>query len=148
MKKRVVPILLILLLLVACQSSKITTGVLEVKDAWARPAPTGDNGAVYLVIENGTAQDDVLLSARSEVASAIELHMSEMDGDHMSMNHKDEITLPAGEATKFSPGGLHIMLVGLTQDLKLGDTFDVTLNFQNTGEKVVTIVVKDDANDD
>lgn len=148
MKKRVVPILLTLLLLVACQSSKITTGVLEVKDAWARPAPTGDNGAVYLVIENGTAQDEVLLSASSEVASAVELHMSEMDSDHMSMNHKDEIALPAGEATKFAPGGLHVMLVGLTQELKVGDTFDVTLDFQNAGEKAVTVTVMENGSDE
>ena len=148
MKKRVVPILLTLLLLVACQSSKITTGVLEIKDAWARPAPTGDNGAVYLVIENGTAQDEVLLSASSEVASAVELHMSEMDSDHMSMNHKDEIALPAGEATKFAPGGLHVMLVGLTQELKVGDTFDVTLDFQNAGEKAVTVTVMEDGSDE
>jgi len=147
-KKRVVPILLTLLLLVACQSSKITTGVLEVKDAWARPAPTGDNGAVYLVIENGTAQDEVLLSASSEVASAVELHMSEMDSDHMSMNHKDEIALPAGEATKFAPGGLHVMLVGLTQELKVGDTFDVTLDFQNAGEKAVTVTVMENGSDE
>ena len=148
MKKRVVPIVLSLILLVACQSSKITTGVLEVKDAWARPAPAGDNGAVYFVIENGTTQNDVLLSAKSEIASAVELHISEMEGDHMSMHHKAEIALPAGEAVKFSPGGLHVMLVGLTQDLKLGDAFDVTLNFQNAGEKVVTVTVQEGVNDD
>ena len=148
MRKNVISILLAFLLLVACGPAKITTGVLEVKDAWARPAPAGDNGAVYFMIENGTSQADKLLSAQSEIASAVELHMSAMEGDHMSMHHQDEVSIPAGEAVMFSPGGLHVMLVGLAQDLKIGDTFDVTLKFEIAGEKVVTVTVKDDVNND
>ena len=132
----------------ACQSSKITTGVLEVKDAWARPAETGDNGAVYFVIENGTAQEDMLLSAQADIASATELHLSEMEGDHVSMHQQEEIVLPAGEAVEFSPGGLHIMLVGLARDLSNGETFDITLVFEHAGEQSVTVTVKDDVNDD
>ena len=148
MRKNMVSLLVSLIFLVSCGPAKITTGVLEVKNAWARPAPAGDNGAVYFVIENGTSQSDKLLFAESEIASAVELHMSEMEGDHMSMHHQDEVALPAGEAVEFSPGGLHVMLVGLIQDLKNGDTFDVTLKFESAGEEVVTVTVKDDVNND
>ena len=148
MRKNIVSILVLVILLVACGPAKITTGVLEVKNAWARPAPAGDNGAVYFVIENGTSQVDKLLSAQAEIASAVELHMSAMEGDHMSMHHQNEVAILAGEAVAFSPGGLHVMLVGLTQDLKNGDTFDVTLEFEGAGQKVVTVTVKDDVNND
>ena len=147
-RKNIVSLFVSLIFLVACGPAKITTGVLEVKNAWARPAPAGDNGAVYFVIENGNSQADKLLSAESEIAPAVELHMSEMQGDHMSMNHQDEVALPAGEAVEFSPGGLHVMLVSLTQDLKNGDTFDIILKFESAGEKVVTVTVKDDVNND
>ena len=147
MKKSIVYIAC-LILLAACQPSKITTGVLDVKNAWARPAAEGDNGAVYFVIENGTAQDDVLLSAQTDIASAVELHLSQMEGDHMSMHQQEEIVLPAGEAVEFSPGGLHVMMVGLTRELSTGDTFDMTLLFKQTGQKMVAVTVKDDVNDD
>ena len=98
MKKNILQAFLFLPLLAACQASKITTGVLDVNHAWARPAASGNNGAVYFVIENGTSQEDVLLSGQTDIASAVELHLSEMEGDHMSMHHQEQIVLPAGEA--------------------------------------------------
>ncbi len=140
--------LVLVLLLAACQPAKISTGVLDVKNIWARPAVSGDNGAVYFMIENGTEQADALLSVRSDVAAAVELHMSVMDGDRMSMQQQAEVVIPAGEAVAFTPGSLHVMLVGLTRELKAGDIFEVTLDFEGAGEKIVTVTVRDDVNDD
>ena len=148
MKKFTFLIFVLVLVLAACQSSKITTGVLDVQNAWARPAASGDNGAIYFIIENGTADDDALLSGQSDVAAAVEMHQSQMEGDHMSMHQQDQIALPAGEAVEFSPGGFHIMLVGLRRDLKAGETFDITLVFDRAGEKNITVTVRDDVNDD
>lgn len=148
MQKTILLIFVSLLLLSACQPARVTTGVLDVKDAWARPTAKGDNGAVYFMIENGTSQEDVLLSGQTDIASAVELHLSQVEGDHMSMHHQEQIVLPAGETVEFSPGGLHVMLVGLTRDLSPGDTFDITLLFEQAGEKNVTVTVKDDVNDD
>lgn len=149
MKKKFFLVLAALLsLLAACQPSRITSGVLEVKDAWARPAATGDNGAVYCVIENGTVQDDALLSAQTDIATAVELHLSQLEGDHMSMHQQKQVVLPAGEAVEFSPGGLHIMLVGLRRDLTNGETFEIRLEFEHAGEQTVTVRVRDDVNDD
>jgi periplasmic copper chaperone A len=148
MKKIVFLVLIAAMWLAGCQPARITTGILDIKNPWARPAAESANGAVYFVIENGTSQDDVLLSGRTDIASVVELHESEIDGDHMSMHHQDEVVLPAGEAVEFSPGGLHIMLVGLTRQLKAGETFDITLVFKQAGEKTVTVSVKDDVNDD
>ena len=148
MKKTSLLIFLSLILLSACQSSRITTGALDVNNAWARPAASGDNGAVYFVIENGTSQDDVFLSGQTDIASAVELHLSQVEGDYMSMHHQEQIVLPAGESVEFSPGGLHVMLVGLTRNLSAGDIFDITLVFKQAGEKTVTVTVKDDVNDD
>ena len=148
MKKIVFRVLIISTLLAACQPARINSGILDIQDPWARPAAKGDNVAVYFVIENGTSQDDVLLSGRTDLAAAVELHQSQMEGDHISMHQQHEVVLPAGEAVEFSPGGLHIMLVGLTREFKAGETFDITLVFKQAGEKIVTVSVKDDVNDD
>jgi copper(I)-binding protein len=147
-KKSVLLVLAAWLFLAGCQSSTGTSGVMEVRNAWARPAATGANGAVYLVIENGTTQEDRLLSAETDIATAVELHLSQIEGDHMSMHRQEQVIVPAGETIAFSPGGLHIMLVGLKLNLKIGETFDVKLKFEHGGEKTIPVTVKDDVNDD
>jgi hypothetical protein len=40
------------------------------------------------------------------------------------------------------PGGYHIMLLGLTRDLKPGDTVNVTLTFDKAGRMTVDAPVR------
>lgn len=141
MKNKSSLIFLFLMLLVsACGSS----GTLTVRDAWARPASVGENGAAYFVIENGTAAGDTLLNVNSEIASASEVHMSMMmDSGVMAMQMQDSVPIPAGSKVEFKPGGLHVMLVGLTQELKVGDTITLTLNFEKGGTVTSDVPVKE-----
>ena len=117
--------------------------VIEVHDPWARPAMTGENSAVYLLLHNHTAEDDELVSVSSDVATSVELHESKMvDGtDLMEMTPVASVPLPSDAEVEFKPGGLHIMLVGLTRDLKVGDQFDVTLTFKSGLTLKVTVPV-------
>lgn len=129
------------LLLGACGSS---SRELAIQDAWARPAGAGDNGAVYFVIENGTSTTDTLLSVSSDIASAAEVHKSMADGNGvMSMKMQESIPVPAKEQVEFKPGSLHIMLVGLNQELKVGDTFTVSIHFEKAGDVNVPVEVKE-----
>lgn len=126
--------------LAACQPA---SGVLEVSDAWARAAMSGNNGAAYFVIENGTGEADVLVSASAGIASAVELHMTMPHGDDvMEMQMQAEVPVPKGK-TEFKPGGLHVMFIGLNRELKTGDTFELTLNFKNAGEMKITVTVRE-----
>lgn len=119
-------------------------GEFKVTDAWARPAASGDNGAVYFIISNATDTDDILLSASTDVASAAEVHMSMMDDNGvMSMQMQEVVAIPARQEIIFKPGSLHVMLVGLTQDLKIGDAFALILRFEKAGEITVQVEVKE-----
>ncbi len=130
----------LLVLLAACTPASAD---LSVGDIWARPGLAGGNSAAYFVIENYGA-DDTLLSASSDVAEAVELHQTQMEGDQMHMQHMAHgIPIPAGGPTRFEPGGLHVMFIGLKQDLKAGDTFDLTLVFEQAGELTVTVTVRE-----
>ncbi|MER3484909.1 MAG: hypothetical protein C4345_01930, partial [Chloroflexota bacterium] len=40
------------------------------------------------------------------------------------------------------PGGYHIMLIGLTRDLKAGDRYELTLQFEKAGEVTLTVDVR------
>lgn len=138
--KRILACALILVSLLSGCRAPAAEGV-EVRDAWARPAAQGDNGAVYFVIRSSEA--DELVGASSDVAEAVEIHESTMSGDVMEMHHSPSIPLAAGEDVTFEPGGLHIMLVRLKQELKTGDEFEITLHFKNHEDLKATVAVSD-----
>lgn len=123
--------------LAACGS--VGDGTLQVKDAWARPGLAGGNSAVFFVIDNPVG-DDTLISVSSDVAGAVELHKTVMEGGVMQMFQQRSVPAPKGK-TIFKPGGLHVMLIGLERDLSVGDSFDVTLNFEMAGERTLTVEV-------
>lgn len=132
-------VLLIVILLSSC-AAPVTEGV-EVRDAWARPAAQGGNGAVYFVIRSSAA--DEIVGVISAIAEAVEMHESMMNGDVMEMHQLEAVPLKAGEEVSFEPGGLHIMLIGLKQELKTGGNFQITLQFKNHEDLEVNVPVTD-----
>lgn len=136
---RFVLIAALVTVLAACAPS---SSGLQVNDVWARPGLAGGNSAVFFVIENETAGADTLLSASSDVASAVEMHMTVMQDGNMQMVHQQEVPVQAGK-TEFKPGGLHIMLIGLNRELNPGDTFSVTLNFATAGSIPLDVTVNE-----
>lgn len=104
----------------------------------------GAMGAVYMTIRNPGSQPDRLLKAATDAAKAVELHTVSQDNSGvMAMHPVDGIDVPAnGEAT-LQPGGFHIMLIGLTRDLNVGDQVTLTLTFVQAGEMTVTATVRE-----
>ena len=130
--------------LAACAPGTSTSGI-TVTDAWARTSATIDGaGAAYMILHNGSGEADKLIGAASTAAATVEMHESmEMDG-MMSMSPVDSIEVPAGGQAELAPGGLHIMLIGLTQELKAGDKITLTLTFEKAGQVEVTAEVRDE----
>jgi hypothetical protein len=61
-----------------------------------------------------------------------------MEGDVMRMQMLVEgLEIPARDEVVLEPGGYHVMLIGVKQDLEVGDTFELTLAFQKTGQVTV-----------
>ena len=116
------------------------TGSLEVKDAWAR-ATSGkaEIGAVYLTLES--PGPDRLTGLSTPVAPTAQLHTTTMEGGIMKMRLVAGLDLPAGEAVALKPGATHIMLLGLTQSLRPGQSFPLTLTFEKAGPREVTVSV-------
>ena len=76
-------------------------------------------------------------------ANVTEIHLSKMDAEGtMSMERQDLIGVPAGETVKLEPGGLHVMLMNMVHDLNVGDTFELTLEFQRGGDVSIEVEVK------
>jgi periplasmic copper chaperone A len=117
------------------------TESVEVHDAWTRPAAQGGNGAVYFVIHSSAAEE--LTRVSSDVAEAVEMHESKMNGDVMEMRQLQSIPLGAGEEVLLEPGGLHVMLVNLERDLKAGDEIEITLHFKSYQDLPLRVPVQD-----
>lgn len=100
------------------------------------------NGAVYVTLTNSGTQADSLVSASSDAAQTVELHEVQHDGGVMRMRPVSAIPVPAKGQTVLKPGGYHIMLLGLKQDLKAGEKVPVTLKLEHGGELRVEAVVK------
>lgn len=139
MKRIIVVLLSAALLLSACGTKE---GI-EISDVWARTSMQGMNSAVYFMIQNHNAGADELIGAASDVADAVEVHESKMEGDVMMMNRVEAVALEPSAKVEFKPGGYHVMLIGLKQDLKAGDEITVTLQFRDSPDITVKATVKD-----
>jgi hypothetical protein len=145
-------------LLAASSLARADENKIRLENAWARKAPavapggaakhgapaTGmGNGAVYVTIQNGSRHGDAVIAATSDAAGKVELHETVNEGGVMRMRPLPKFTVPAGGKLEMKPGSYHIMLLGLTRDLKPGDTVKVTLTFEKAGKMEVNAPVRE-----
>jgi hypothetical protein len=70
-----------------------------------------------------------------------------MDGGTMKMRAIPRLDVPAGKPVSLAPGGYHVMLMDLKQQLKKGDTVPLTLKVENKDKKIETIELKVEVRD-
>jgi len=118
-------------------------GAVKIVHPWARAtAESSPNGAAYMKLSVAGAEADRLLAVATPVAKRAELHKSFMDDGVMKMRAVEGVEIVPGTLTALQPGGLHIMLMGLTAPLKEGDTFPMTLTFERAGTNDIEVVVQ------
>lgn len=129
-------------------SSSTTAGKaamdVKVEDAFARAVPAGQpNSGIFLTLVNNSTTAQTLKSASSSVAGSVELHNHVDNNGVMEMRQVPQIDIPANGKTELKPGGYHIMLLGLKQDLKAGDSVPLKLTFADGSETDLTVPVKE-----
>jgi len=125
------------LLGLAFQAAAQTT----VGDAWVRATvPTQTASGAFMTLTADS--DSKLLSVASPVAKDVQIHEMTMKNDVMSMGPVQSVDLPAGKAVAFDPNGYHVMLMGLTGQLKEGDSVPLTLTVENAKGEKETLEVK------
>jgi copper(I)-binding protein len=116
---------------------------LVVMEAWSRPTPPGATvGALYFSIANTGNHADRLVALSSPAAKKIELHDSQSVNGVIEMRPLNSLECPPGTTVVAGTGGLHAMLLGLTQPLVPGATFSVTLQFRDAGAVTVPVAVR------
>lgn len=126
----------------AAAAHEFKVGDLVIHHPWARAGAQTRPGAGYVVIENHGAAADRLIAAESRIAEMVELHTHVMENGVGKMTQVEAIDVPAGGKAELKPHGFHLMLMGLKQPLAEGDTFPVTLVFEQAGKIEVTFVTE------
>ncbi|GHC75186.1 hypothetical protein GCM10007079_10070 [Nocardiopsis terrae] len=119
----------------------------SVTDPWIKAA-TEDDGmtAAFGEIANGTDTDVTVVAAAHEGAETAELHEVVGGGTEGTMREKEDgFLVPAGGTLPLTPGGDHIMLMGLTGDLEPGSETALTLEFADGSTAEFTAPVKEHA---
>lgn len=134
-------------LILAALSLPVVAGTaadeVHVNDPYVRAVPAMmKNSAAFMSLHNTGKADHAIVAASTPSAEVVELHTHTQDGDVMRMRRIDEITLEAGDTTVLQPGGLHIMLFGLTGPLNPETAIDLELTFADGSRKAVVAPVK------
>lgn len=125
----------------AALMAPVAQAQVTVADPWVR-ATVPQQKATGLFVKITAEQGGRLVGASSPVAGVVEVHEMAMDNNVMKMRAVPALDLPAGKAVELKPGGYHIMLMGLKQQVKDGDTVPLTLVVEGKDGKRENVEVK------
>ena len=120
------------LILTGCSAGSIGSGI-EVQQVKMGAGSQGEDRAVYLAMRNHGSETDQLTGAASEAAEVVQLQ----NGTAVV----DVIPVYANTEFVFIPDGYHVMLVGLKQELRVGDEIEVVLHFRDHEDLTISVPV-------
>ncbi|MDP2431902.1 MAG: copper chaperone PCu(A)C [Pseudomonadota bacterium] len=98
----------------------------KVDNAWVRATAPGQQVAGGFM-ELTADTDMTLVGGASPVSKAFELHYMRMENGVMEMRQVKDIALPRGKTVSLEPGGLHVMFIGLKDQIKPGQKVPMAL---------------------
>jgi periplasmic copper chaperone A len=135
-------LLLVALGTTAAAGEMARIGNVTIHDPWARASlGTSKTSAVYMTLEIKGDQTDRLVAAETPLAEQAGMHTNIMDGGVARMRPVDAVEVAPGTPSVLRPGGLHIMLTGLKEELVEGGTLPLTLTFEQAGSVQIKVPV-------
>ena len=112
--------------LLLAASLSVSAQQLTVTEPWVR-ATVPQQKATGAFMHLRSDADVRLVAAESPVAGVVEIHEMSMQNDVMKMSPISGLDLPAGQDVELKPGGYHVMLMDLRQQVKVGDEVPLRL---------------------
>ena len=130
------------LALLACTVALAVAPALTAQDAWIRATPGSDVAAAYLTVHNTATHAVSIVGVRCACAGHAMIHETTLNNGQSSMRPREPLAIAAGATLRFAPGGLHIMLQGLTRALKPGEEVPLELLLEGGGSLSVSARVR------
>jgi copper(I)-binding protein len=123
---------LLVIALTLLASASVASDNLVISDAWVRATPPGKMmTAGYASIENMSNDVITIMGVSAEIAGHTSLHETRIERDRSTMRPVAQLSIKAGESVSLKPGGLHIMLMKLSEPLSDGQNIDICLELEN-----------------
>jgi len=132
MRKRFFTLIFAAFLLTACGAGSAESGI-EVHQVKMGAGAQGEDRAVYLAMHNHDSATDQLTGVSSDAAEVAQLQ----NGTEVV----DVIPVYANTEFVFIPDGYHVMLIGLKQELLVGDEIEVVLHFRDHEDLTISVPV-------
>ena len=130
----------------SANAQQVVFGELVISNAWIRNTPANHHmTAGYLKIENVGNIDDKLIDVSSSIAEKVEIHQIIIENEVIKMRPlNDGLTIRAGDIVYLKPGSVHLMFLGLKQQILPMELHQINLTFLKAGKLTVEAVVKSD----
>jgi hypothetical protein len=115
---------------------------LTAQDAWIRATPGSDVAAAYLTLHNTATRAVSIVGVRCGCAVHAMIHESTISNGQSTMRPREPLSIAAGATVRLTPGGLHIMLQGLTHALTPGEDVPLELLLEGGGSLSVSARVR------
>jgi len=130
------------LVLLAVTGAAAQSPALTARDAWIRATPGSDVAAAYLTLHNSAAQPVEVVDVRTPLAAQAMIHETTVNNGQSTMRPRQPLRIAGGATVRLAPGGLHIMLHGLTRPLNPGDEVPLVLTLAGGATVAVTAHVR------
>ena len=118
---------LFIIALTLISSASGASDTLIISDAWVRATPPGKMmTAGYASLENVSKNVITITGGSAEIAGHTSLHETRIERDRSTMRPVAQLSIKAGERISLKPGGLHIMLMKLSESLSDGQSIDIS----------------------
>lgn len=114
----------------------------HLQDAWVRLSAVTGRPAAGFFTAHGTKKPDAVISITTPKAERVEMHSVSLENGVMRMRPEKSMAIPAYRETKLAPGGSHLMLFGVSPDVKPGSNIPLTFRFQSGETSTVNATVK------
>ena len=128
----------------AAWAHEYKAGDLEIEHPWARATLKGSDVADgFMKITNHGSTPDRLIAVSVEFAKAGQIHTMKMEGDVMKMVElTDGLEIPAGATVELKPKSMHVMFIGVHEDLVPDEVVDGELTFEKAGKVKIEFMIE------
>ena len=125
-------------------SNDFKKNTIEVSNPYIyKPFVGARSAAGYLIIRNNAHKELNLLQVSTALGRAMLHKTTTTDDGIVKMEHLMEVNIPAGDELIMQPGGIHVMIMGISRPLIVGEKIPAKLKFSNGLEMDIEFTVQE-----